>query len=108
MNRVLGGQDPAADHDRMTPEAAARERIVVGLRRRDGIERGAFRLASGFDFDRLAGKSLRAWVDAGWAADDGQRIRLTRSGMLLSDGLWGEVLGPTAHPPEGIGGPGAE
>ena len=98
MNRVLGGRDPAADHDHMTPEAAARERIVVGLRRRDGIERGAFRLASGFDFDRLAGESLRAWVAAGWAADDGQRIRLTRSGMLLSDGLWKEVLGSTPIP----------
>ena len=29
----------------------------------------------------------------GWAVDDGARVRLTRSGLLLSDSLWEGVLG---------------
>jgi len=40
---MLAGDDAAGDVDAMTPEQAARERIVVGLRRRDGLSRDAFR-----------------------------------------------------------------
>jgi oxygen-independent coproporphyrinogen-3 oxidase len=93
MRRIDAGLDPAADHDRMTAEGAARERIVVGLRRRDGVDREGFQNASGLEFDDLAGDLLREWVAKGWAVDDGGRIRLTRSGLLLSDSLWAGVLG---------------
>ena len=93
MQRVDAGLDPAADHDRMTAEGAARERIVVGLRRRDGIVREAFQRESGLSFDGLAGDLVRGWVANGWAVDDGARVRLTRSGLLLSDSLWEGVLG---------------
>jgi oxygen-independent coproporphyrinogen-3 oxidase len=93
MRRVEAGLDPAADHDRMTAEGAARERIVVGLRRRDGIVREAFQRESGLSFDGLAGDLVRGWVANGWAVDDGARVRLTRSGLLLSDSFWEGVLG---------------
>ena len=90
--RVLAGEDAAGDIDRMTAEEAARERLVVGLRRRAGVERAAFHAASGLDLDRLAGKQITRWVAAGLADDDGQTVRLTREGLLVSDSLWGEVL----------------
>ena len=92
MTRLLEGLDPAADHDRMTPEEAARERIVVGLRRRDGIARSDFRRAAGIDFDDLAGVAVREWVAAGLAVDDGERVRLSRGGLLVSDSLWAPIL----------------
>jgi oxygen-independent coproporphyrinogen-3 oxidase len=77
----------------MTDEQAARERIVVGLRRRDGLDRAAFRAASGFDLDVLAGPAIARWGAAGLATDDGRRVRLTRAGLLISDALWTDVLG---------------
>ncbi len=92
MNKVLAGADFAGDVDAMTAEEAARERIVVGLRRRDGIGRTAFRAASGFDLDSLMAEPLHRWIDAGLATDDGDRVRLTREGMLVSDSLWADVL----------------
>ena len=92
MNKVLAGDDPTGDVDAMTAEGAARERLVVGLRRRGGVDREAFRAASGFDLDVIAGASIRRWVDRGLATDDGARIRLTREGLLLSDSLWADVL----------------
>ena len=76
----------------MTAEEAARERIVVGLRRRDGVDRVAFFQASGCDFDALAGAAVQGWVAAGIATDDGRRVRLTRLGVLVSDGLWKDIL----------------
>lgn len=93
IDRVLAGADFTGDRDAMTDEQAARERIVVGLRRRDGIDRGQFLAASGFDLDALAGSAIGGWVAAGLAIDDGRRVCLTREGLLLSDGLWADVLG---------------
>jgi oxygen-independent coproporphyrinogen-3 oxidase len=92
MNKVLAGGDFAGDVDAMTAEEAARERIVVGLRRRDGIGRTAFRAASGFDLDFLMAEPLHRWIDAGLATDDGDRVRLSREGLLVSDSLWADVL----------------
>jgi hypothetical protein len=33
------------------------------------------------------------WVDRGLATDDGDHVRLTRAGLLVSDTLWADVLG---------------
>ncbi|MFM1902379.1 MAG: hypothetical protein RLZZ440_279, partial [Planctomycetota bacterium] len=92
INRTLAGADATGDIDAMTAETAARERLVVGLRRRAGIDRDGFRAASGCDLDSLAGPAVARWVAAGLAVDDGRRIQLTRAGLLVSDALWAEVL----------------
>jgi len=92
MNKVLAGGDFSGDVDAMTDEQAARERVVVGLRRRDGLDRAAFHAASGHALDALVGPAIRRWVAAGLASDDGDRVRLTRAGLLVSDALWGDVL----------------
>ena len=92
ISRTLAGQDATGDQDAMTAEQAARERIVVGLRRRDGLERTAFAADSGCSLDAIAGELIGRWVARGLATDDGARVRLTRAGLLVSDGLWAEVL----------------
>jgi len=94
INKTLAGEDATGDVDAMTAEQAARERIVVGLRRCDGVARDAFRAASGFDLDALAGHAIARWADRGLATDDGCSVRLTRTGLLVSDALWGDVLAP--------------
>jgi len=92
IERVLAGREAHGEVERMTAAEAARERVVVGLRRRDGLRREAFREAAGFDLDAIAGKAIRRWVAAGHAVDDGASVRLTSAGLLVSDGLWAEVL----------------
>jgi oxygen-independent coproporphyrinogen-3 oxidase len=92
MRRVLADEDFTGDRDAMTPLEAAQERVVLGLRRRDGLRRTAFLAASGLDLDLVAGAAIRRWTDRGLATDDGEHVRLTREGLLLSDALWAEVL----------------
>ncbi len=92
IKKLLKDQSVTGDVDTMTPEGAARERLVLGLRQQCGVDRLAFFQASGFEVDDLAKKPIQAWVAAGLAEDDGCRIRLTRSGLLLSDSLWSAVL----------------
>jgi oxygen-independent coproporphyrinogen-3 oxidase len=93
IRRVLAGHDATGDIDAMTAEQAARERIVLGLRRTSGIDRLHFCAATGIALDALAGPAIGRWVVAGLASDDGRQVRLTRSGLLVSDRLWAEVLG---------------
>ena len=92
ISRVLAGVDASGEIDEMTCEEAARERLVVGLRRRAGVSRQAFAAASGFSVEELAKDALVRWQRAGLAADDGDTVRLTRAGLLVSDSLWAEVL----------------
>jgi len=66
--------------------------VVLGLRRRDGLDRAAFLAASGFTLDAVAGGPLRHWISHGLASDDGTLVRLTREGLLVSDALWADVL----------------
>lgn len=92
MRRVLAGEDFTGDRETMTPLEAAQERVVLGLRRRDGLHRAAFLTASGLALDDVAGASIRRWTALGLATDDSQQVRLTREGLLVSDALWAEVL----------------
>lgn len=92
MKNLIGGKGVTGDVDAMTTEGAARERLVLGLRRRRGVGRTSFFQQSGFQVDDLAKKPIQEWVASGLAEDDGEHVRLTRSGMLLSDSLWSRVL----------------
>ena len=92
MRRVLAGKDCTGDREVMTPLDAARERVVLGLRRGDGLCRAEFLAASGFTLDSIAGRPIARWIARGLATDDGERVRLTREGLLVSDALWADVL----------------
>lgn len=92
IKRVLGGDDPAGDVDAMSAEEAARERLVVGLRRRAGITVADFETVSGFTPRQLAAESIDRWIADGLAVEEEGRLWLTRDGLLVSDSLWADVL----------------
>lgn len=92
LHRVLAGHSPIADREELTPEARAREHLVFGLRRIEGVSRREFRIRTGFECDGLAAAPLRKFIDLGLLADDGERIRLTREGLYVSDAMWPEML----------------
>ena len=92
LQRMLAGQSPVAESESLDPEDSARERLVFGLRRLEGVARAEFVQATGFELDRLAGDSLTNFVRAGLLEDTGTHVRLTRRGLLVSDSLWPELL----------------
>jgi oxygen-independent coproporphyrinogen III oxidase len=92
LKRVLAGQSPVAERERLDPEDRARELLVFGLRRMEGVERRWFAARSGFDLDALGGEPLRRHVALGLLVDDGQRVRLTREGLCVSDAMWPDYL----------------
>ncbi len=88
LRRVLAGQSPTADSETLSPEDRAREALVFGLRRLEGVDRDAFAERYGYAIDVLVGGPLASLVDRGLLCDDGQRVRLTRAGLFVSDGIW--------------------
>ena len=92
LRRVLAGESPVAEREQLSPEARARELLVFGLRRMEGVSRSEFRERTGFDIDALVGGRCRKFVALGLLADDGERIRLTREGLFVSDAMWPELL----------------
>ena len=97
MRRVLAGQSPVAECERLEPEDRAREALMLGLRRTSGVSTAAFRQRFGFDPGELIGASWTTLATAGlWEAverDDGDRqLRLTSEGLLVSDSIWPLIL----------------
>jgi oxygen-independent coproporphyrinogen-3 oxidase len=92
IRRVLAGRSPVAERERLGSEARARELLVFGLRRTEGVTRHDFAARTGFQIDDLIAQPLRKFVDLGLLSDCGQRIQLTREGLFVSDAIWPELL----------------
>jgi oxygen-independent coproporphyrinogen-3 oxidase len=92
LHRVLSGQSPVAESETLGPEDRARELLVLGMRRREGVERRWFHTESGFTLDELFGPSLAEFVSRGLLEDTGRKVRLSREGLLVSDAMWPAIL----------------
>ncbi len=92
LRRVQRGESPVAEEERLDDLARAREVLVFGLRRIAGIERTTFATQTGFTLEELAAEAIRRFVDLGMLVDDGERVCLTREGLLISDSLWPELI----------------
>jgi oxygen-independent coproporphyrinogen-3 oxidase len=92
LQKVLAGESPVAEREELCPEARAREFLVFGLRRLEGVSRHDFEQRTGFEVDDLVATELERFVGLKLLADDGQRIRLTREGLFVSDAIWPELL----------------
>lgn len=92
LKRVQGGESAVAERETLDPEARARERLVFGLRRLEGVDRSTFFADTGRTIDELAGGAIAKFAEWGLLADDGQRVSLTREGLMVSDAMWPELI----------------
>jgi oxygen-independent coproporphyrinogen-3 oxidase len=87
LRRILAGESAVAEQEQLAAEDAARERLVVGLRLRRGIDERQFAAETGYSPDRLAGPACRQLLDAGLLERAGGHLRLTRRGLALADSV---------------------
>jgi len=92
LKRVLAGESPVEEREELAPEARARELLVFGMRRMEGVSRADFSQRTGLEVDDLIASPLGKFVALGLLADDGERIRLTREGLFVGDAIWPELL----------------
>ncbi len=86
------GAAPRTFEERLTPEAAARETLVFGLRRIAGVDRDEFRRRTGFELLDLRGPEIEGFIRAGLLAWDGPRLRLTAQALFISDTIFAGLI----------------
>jgi putative oxygen-independent coproporphyrinogen III oxidase len=89
---VEANQSPVMEREQLSPEDKARELLVFGLRRLDGVSRQWFAHRTGFTIDQLIAAPLARFTSAGLLIDDGETICLTRGGLFISDSIWPAFL----------------
>jgi oxygen-independent coproporphyrinogen-3 oxidase len=92
IRKVLAGESPTFQSERLGPRDRAFETVGTQLRRAEGIDRLRFREQTGFDLDELLGEWMRGLAAEGLLSDDGVSVRLTRSGKCVADGVIEELM----------------
>ena len=92
VRKVLSGESPTFQSERLEPRERAFETVGTQLRRLSGIARDRFAEQTGFGLDVLLGDRLPRLVDGGLLADDGASVRLTRRGLFVADAVIEELM----------------
>ena len=92
MARVLAGQSPVAEAEELSPEDRAREALVLGLRKLEGVSLADFGRSTGFEVHQLVGASLDHHLEQGLLTERSGRLRLTPQGLFVSDAIWPDFL----------------
>jgi oxygen-independent coproporphyrinogen-3 oxidase len=92
LKRVQSGESPVMESERLSAEDAARERLVFGLRRMQGVESGQFQQQTGFSVEQLMGPLLDHYQELELVSFSQGQLQLTREGILLSDSIWPQLL----------------
>jgi len=92
VRKVLAGDSPTFQSERLGPRDRAFETVGTQLRRADGIDRPRFREQTGLALDALVGGRVAPLVGEGILSDDGRAVRLTRRGKCIADAVIEDLM----------------
>lgn len=92
IQKVLAGESPTFQSERLNDRDRAFETIGTQLRRAEGIARIRFREQTNCDLDDLVGRRLAVLLDNGLLVERDNRISLTRRGFCVADGVIEELM----------------
>ncbi len=93
MRLLETGGDPVDDRETLTGLEAARERLVIGLRRIEGVVFAELEQQTGFELQQILGEAGQRLVELRLLELLDDRIKLTPRGVMVSDGVATEILG---------------
>lgn len=92
LQMIQSGESPTVESELIDAEASAREKLIFGLRRIEGIDTRSFQEETEFAVLDLAERELNRLIDQKMLEFEGQTLRLTRAGLLVSDSIWPLLL----------------
>jgi oxygen-independent coproporphyrinogen-3 oxidase len=92
LRRMESNQSPVDDREVLNTDQQLRERFVFGMRQIEGVPWQLLRQQASESTRYAIDTALQSHIDQGWMQVDGDRVRLTRKGLVLSDGLWHAYL----------------
>ncbi len=93
IESLRGGSGVPCDEEELTTDKLVREMIMLRLRTVNGLSHAEFVGRAEVDLEAFSGGALQRLVDMGFVTDDGERVRLTMSGMCVADTVIGQLLG---------------
>ncbi|MCX7818029.1 MAG: radical SAM family heme chaperone HemW [Kiritimatiellae bacterium] len=90
--RLSKGWTPAAFEERLPPERAARERLVMWLRLVEGVPTEDFRVATGHTPEEVAGEEIRSLLERGLLERTPAGLRLSARALLISNVVFAELV----------------
>jgi oxygen-independent coproporphyrinogen-3 oxidase len=91
--RLIGeGKDPAGQVEEYTDEMMLKEFIMLGLRKRSGIDFAAFSGRFGFDFADRYSNIIEKYVESGHMERDAEHVNLTPWGFMVSNTIISEFF----------------
>jgi putative oxygen-independent coproporphyrinogen III oxidase len=85
------GRLPRGTHETLTARQRLAERLILGLRLREGVPKAWIEERVALERGRLPGL-FQGWHERELLMEEGDRVRLTEAGFLLSDALFVELL----------------
>ncbi len=92
IRRLSHDQSPVAETEDLDDTTLARERMVFGLRRLQGVSLLEFEDETGLEPWHLFGSALPWMVDEGLLTVVDGVLKMTPAGLLVSDSLWPQLL----------------
>lgn len=89
---IEASASPTAFCETLTPERRARERLLLWLRKTEGVPLEAFKEQTGFDADTLLDHCLDEWKEHELVKRTDTRLRLRRSAYFISDAIFREIV----------------
>ncbi len=92
LQRIERGESPIAERETLNQEERARELLVFGLRRLEGVSAKWFLAKSGMELRPLLGERGQQLLEHEFLCWNEDRLRLTQAGLLIADAICTELL----------------
>jgi putative oxygen-independent coproporphyrinogen III oxidase len=92
IERLKRGQSVEGGAELISPELERAETVMLGLRLNEGVSRRQFAARFQQSLDDCFGVTLQQCAEWGLIVDDGERVRLTPRGRLLSNEVFQRLL----------------
>jgi len=99
LQNDLGGVPPVVDHETPEPPRLLAEMLMTGLRLAEGVERTTMlEFARMFRVEHRLLEAAKPHEDEGRLLIDGERWRVSASGLLVADGLASDLMAAVLDP----------
>jgi len=92
LQRIERGESPIAERETLSKDDRARELLVFGLRRLEGVSAAWFLAKSGMELRPLLGERGQRLLEHELLRWDNEQLSLTQSGLMIADAICAELL----------------
>lgn len=92
VDKVLSGDEPSQDSEKLTPKAALAETLMLGLRLIDGIDTAALRQRFGLDVVKTFSRTLARHTELGTVVVTDKKIFIPRHALFTADSLLADLI----------------